>query len=39
VTLTRYGGMFHGFFRMTRLLDKARAALDEVAGSLRKAFA
>ena len=39
VTLTRYGGMFHGFFRMTRLLDKARAALDEVAGTLRKAFA
>jgi acetyl esterase len=39
VTLTRYSGMFHGFFRMTRMLDKARAALDEVAGSLRKAFA
>ncbi len=39
VTLTRYAGMFHGFFRMTRLLDKARAALEEVAGSLRKAFA
>jgi acetyl esterase len=39
VTLTRYAGMFHGFFRMTRILDKARAALDEVAESLRKAFA
>ena len=39
VTLTRYTGMFHGFFRMTRLLDKAKAALDEVAASLRKAFA
>ncbi len=39
VTLTRYGGVFHGFFRMTRFLDKARAALEEVAGSLRKAFA
>ena len=39
VTLTRYGGMFHGFIRMTRFLDKARAAVDEVAGSLRKAFA
>jgi acetyl esterase len=38
VTLTRYTGMFHGFFRMTRILDKAKAALDEVAGSLRKAF-
>ena len=39
VTLTRYEGVFHGFFRMTRLLTKARAALDEVAGALRKAFA
>ena len=39
VTLTRYDGMFHGFIRMTRFLDKARAAVDEVAGSLRKAFA
>jgi acetyl esterase len=39
VTLTRYTGMFHGFFRMTRILDKARAALEEVAGALRKAFA
>ena len=38
VTLTRYGGMFHGFLRMTRLLDKAKAALDEVAGTLRKAW-
>jgi acetyl esterase len=39
VTLTRYDGMFHGFMRMTRFLDKARAAVDEVAASLRKAFA
>jgi acetyl esterase len=39
VTLTRYDGMFHGFLRMTKFLDKARAAIDEVAGSLRKAFA
>jgi len=39
VTLTRYEGMFHGFLRMTRLLDKSKALLDEVAGSLRKAFA
>jgi len=38
VTLTRYTGMFHGFLRMTRLLDKSRALLDEMAGSLRKAF-
>jgi acetyl esterase len=39
VTLTRYTGMFHGFIRMTRILDKARTALDEVASSLQKAFA
>jgi hypothetical protein len=36
VTLTRYTGMFHGFFRMTRLLDKSRALLDEVAGMVSK---
>jgi acetyl esterase len=39
VTITRYAGMFHGFIRMTRILDKAQAALDEIADSLRKAFA
>jgi acetyl esterase len=39
VTVTRYPGMFHGFVRMTRILDKARTALDEIAGSLQKAFA
>jgi acetyl esterase len=39
VTVTRYDGMFHGFVRMTRILDKARTALDEIAGSLQKAFA
>ena len=39
VTITRYTGMFHGFVRMTRILDKAQSALDEIAGSLRKAFA
>jgi acetyl esterase len=39
VTLTRYAGMFHGFVRMTRILDQARTALDEIAGSLQKAFA
>jgi len=38
VTLTRYTGMFHGFVRMTHILDKARTALDEMAGSLQKAF-
>jgi acetyl esterase len=39
VTLTRYEGIFHGFIRMTRLHGKARAALDEIAGALKKAFA
>jgi len=39
VTLTRYECLFHGFIRMTRMLDKAKAALDEIAGSLKKAFA
>ena len=39
VTVTRYDGMFHGFLRMTNILDKARAARDEIAGALRKAFA
>jgi acetyl esterase len=38
VTLSRYPGMIHGFFRMTTILDQARAALDEVAGALRKAL-
>ena len=39
VTVTRYPGMFHGFLRMTNILDKAKAARDEIAGALRKAFA
>ena len=39
VTLTRYSGMFHGFARMTRILDKARTAVDEMGSSLQKAFA
>jgi acetyl esterase len=39
VTVTRYAGIFHGFVRMTRILDKARTAVDEIAGSLQKAFA
>jgi len=38
VTLTQYPGMFHGFIRMTRILDQARAGLDEMAGALRKAL-
>ena len=36
VTLTQYPGMFHGFIRMTRILDQARAGLDEITGALRK---
>jgi acetyl esterase len=39
VTVTQYAGMFHGFMRMTRILDQARAGLDEVATALRKALA
>ena len=38
VTLTRYAGMFHGFVRMTRILDKARTAVDEIGSSIQKAF-
>ena len=38
-TLTRYPGMFHGFVRLTNVLDKARTALDEIASSVQKAFA
>ena len=38
VTLTQYAGMFHGFLRMTRILDQSRVLLDEVAGALRKAL-
>jgi acetyl esterase len=38
VTLTQYPGMFHGFARMTRILDQSRVLLDEMAGQLRKAL-
>lgn len=36
VTMLRYPGMIHGFIRMTARLDKAKEALDEIAGSLRE---
>ena len=39
VTVTRYPGQVHGFFRLTPILNGARAAVDEVVGALRKAFA
>ncbi len=39
VTLSRYDGMIHGFFRMPGAMDKASEALSEAAGALRAAFA
>ena len=38
VTLSRYRGMIHAFVRMTARLDKAKEALDEIAGTLRGVF-
>ena len=38
VTLSHYPGMIHGFIRMTARLDKAKKALDEIAGKLRGAL-
>ena len=35
VTLSRYPGMIHAFVRMTARLDKAKEALNEIAGTLR----
>jgi acetyl esterase len=36
--LVRYDGMIHGFLRRHHLLDRGKAALDEVAGALRDAL-
>jgi len=38
VRLSRYEGMIHGFFGMTQLMDKARAAVQEACGNLKLAF-
>jgi acetyl esterase len=38
VTLTRYPGMIHGFWRMLNFVDQARVARDEAAAALRKAL-
>jgi len=35
VAMLRYDGMIHGFLRMSARLDKAKAALDEIADVLR----
>ena len=39
VTLRRYEGQIHGFFRMTGVTGDARAALVESASAFRAAFA
>lgn len=38
VTVTRYPGVFHGFFAMHGLLEAASDAMTEAAGALRSAF-
>ena len=38
-TLRRYDGLIHGFFGMGALIDRARAAFDETATTLRAALA
>lgn len=37
--LTRYDGVFHGFYGMTKAIDKARRAVEQSAGALRESFA
>jgi acetyl esterase len=39
VSLTRYDGMFHGFFGMGLAIARARDAVAQAAAELRKAFA
>jgi acetyl esterase/lipase len=38
VTLSRYDGLIHGFYRMPAVIDRAQLAHDESAGALRAAF-
>jgi len=37
-TLTRYQGVFHGFFSFADFIDLSRAAVDEAGDALRRAF-
>ncbi|MGH0030083.1 MAG: alpha/beta hydrolase [Myxococcota bacterium] len=39
VTLSRYPGMFHGFFAMGAVIDEAKRAVAEASDALRKALA
>lgn len=38
VTLRRYEGQIHGFVRMPAVINRARDAIDEVAGAVRSAL-
>jgi acetyl esterase len=38
VEILRYDGQIHGFFTMPGIFDRARAAYDDVAKALRRAF-
>jgi acetyl esterase/lipase len=38
VTLSRYDGLIHGFYRMPAVIDRAQLAHDESAAALRAAF-
>jgi acetyl esterase len=38
VSLRRYDGQIHGFFRMTAIFDAARVAVDETAAAVRAAL-
>ncbi len=38
VTSTTYDGVFHGFFNMSAMIDRAKVALDDAVVALRTAF-